>query len=52
MKIPIKVGLYRCNDCHAVQAMKLREGRAREGMAESPQPCSCGGSGWTRIEVR
>jgi hypothetical protein len=38
---PINVHLYRCNECHAVQALKLR----------SDRDCACGGSGWIRIKV-
>jgi predicted SprT family Zn-dependent metalloprotease len=48
---PINVHLYRCNECHAVQALKLRSDRDREGKTEPPYDCACGGSGWTRIKV-
>lgn len=44
---PINVHLYRCNECHTVQAVEV-SARTHAGISYN---CSCGGSGWTRIKV-
>lgn len=45
---PIKATLFRCNACHAVQAVEVdywNKKNARPG-----PDCPCGGHGWTRIK--
>lgn len=49
--MPITAALFRCNECHAVQAVEIDLAR-RDGRVIRPgYPCGvCGGIIWTRIK--